>query len=162
MLSSPELSATNGDPRVILNQRGVKKRRMRRLFVHITLLAGAALALAGCGLADVRSPVPEFMRAKAADPVPPEPPPDLKRMLRDNVELVFTAASRPSRVRVSAPRHEPVGTAWTACVQAELNSVIGKPLGTQTYRVTIAGDRIVDRRRAEEEDTCATESYEPI
>jgi hypothetical protein len=29
-----------------------------------------------------------------------------------------------------APRHEPVGTGWTACVQAELNSVIGKPLGT--------------------------------
>jgi hypothetical protein len=47
-------------------------------------------------------------------------------------------------------------------VQAELNSVIGKPLGTQTYRVTITGDRIVERRRAEEEDTCATESYEPI
>ena len=103
---------------------------MRRLFVHITLLAGGALALAGCGLADVRSPVPEFMRAKAADPVSPEPPPDLKRMLRDNVESVFTAASRPSRVRVSAPRHEPVGTGWSACVQAELNSVIGKPLGT--------------------------------
>jgi hypothetical protein len=135
---------------------------VRRLFVHITLLAGGALALAGCGLADVRSPVPEFMRAKAADPVPPEPPPDLKRMLRDNVESVFTAASRPSRVRVSAPRHEPVGTGWTACVQAELNSVIGKPLGTQTYRVTITGDRIIERRRAVEEDTCGTESYEPI
>ena len=137
---------------------------MRRLFVHIALLAGGALALAlaGCGLADVRSPVPEFMRAKAADPAPPEPPPDIKRMLRDNVESVFTAASRPSHVRVSAPRHEPVGTAWTACVTAELNSVMGKPLGTQTYRVTITGDVIVDRRRAEEEDTCASETYEPI
>jgi hypothetical protein len=135
---------------------------MRRPFVHITLLAGGALALAGCGLSDVRSPVPEFMRAKAADPVPPEPPPDIMQMLRDNVESVFTAASRPSHVRVSTPRHEPVGTAWTACVKAELNSVIGKPLGTQTYRVTIAGDRIIDRRRVEEEDTCATETYEPI
>jgi hypothetical protein len=135
---------------------------MRRPFVHITLLAGGALALAGCGLSDVRSPVPEFMRAKAADPAPPEPPPDIKRMLRDNVESVFTAASRPSHVRVSTPRHEPVGTAWTACVKAELSSVIGKPLGTQTYRVTIAGDGIIDRRRAEEEDSCATETYEPI
>ena len=135
---------------------------MGRLFFHIALLAWGALALTGCGLADVRSPVPEFMRAKAADPVSPEPPPDLKRMLRDNVESVFTAASRPSRVRVSAPRHEPVGAAWSACVKAELNSVMGKPLGTQTYRVTITGDRIVERRRAEEEDTCATESYEPI
>jgi hypothetical protein len=34
--------------------------------------------------------------------------------------------------------------------------------GTQTYRVTIAGDRIVNRRRAEEEDTCGSETYEPI
>jgi hypothetical protein len=135
---------------------------MRRLFVHMTLLVGGALALSGCGLADVRSPVPEFMRAKAADPVPPEPPPDIKRMLRDDAGSVFAAASGPSHVMVSAPRHEPVGTAWTACVKAELNSVIGKPLGTQTYRVTIAGDRIVDRRRAEEEDTCGSETYEPI
>jgi len=30
------------------------------------------------------------------------------------------------------------------------------------HRVTITGDRIVDRRRAEEEDTCASETYEPI
>ncbi|HKS20964.1 MAG TPA: hypothetical protein VJS63_17300 [Bradyrhizobium sp.] len=133
-----------------------------RVFVHSVLLAAGALALAGCGLADVRSPVPEFMRAKAAEPPPPEPPPDLKRMLRDKLDSVFTTASSPSHVRVSAPRHEPVGTAWTACVKAELNSVIGKPLGTQTYRVTIAGDIIVERRRVEEEDTCATESYEPI
>jgi hypothetical protein len=102
------------------------------------------------------------MRAKAADPAPPEPPPEIKRMLRDNVESVFTAASRPSHVRVSAPRHEPVGAAWSACVKAELNSVMGKPLGTQTYRITISEDRIVDRRRAEEEDTCASETYEPI
>jgi hypothetical protein len=126
------------------------------------LLAATALALTGCGFADVRSPVPEFMRAKAADPAPPEPPPDLKRMLRDKMESVFTAASHPSRVRVSAPRREPTGNGWTACVKAELNSVVGKPLGTQTYRVTISGDRIVERRRVEEDDNCATESYEPI
>ena len=111
---------------------------MGRLFFHIALLAWGALALTGCGLADVRSPVPEFMRAKAADPAPPEPPPDIKGMLRDNVESVFTAASRPSHVRVSAPRHEPVGAALSACVKAELNSVMGKPLGTQTYRITIS------------------------
>jgi hypothetical protein len=135
---------------------------MGRGLVHSVLLAGTALALAGCGFADVRAPVPEFMRLKAADPLPPEPPPDLKRIVRDKVEAVFTAASHPSRVRVSTPRREPVGTAWTACAKAETNSVIGKPLGTQTYRVTIAGDMIVDRRRVEEDDNCTTESYEPI
>ena len=38
----------------------------------------------------------------------------------------------------------------------------GKPLGTQTYRVEIAGGVIADRQKAEPEDTCAGESYEPI
>jgi len=135
---------------------------MRRIVVHMACVVGGALALGACGLADVRSPVPEFMRARAPDPTPPEPPPDLKQILRDRLESVFTAASRPSHVRVSTPRREPVGIAWTACVRAELDSVIGKPLGTQTYRVTIAGDMIVDRRRVEEEDTCVSETYEPI
>ena len=133
-----------------------------RVFVHSVLLAAGALALTGCGFADVRSPVPAFMRAKAPDPAAPEPPPDVRRLLRDKLETVFTAASQPNHVRVSAPRHEPVGTAWTACVKADLTSVTGKPLGTQTYRLTIAEDAIVERRRVEEDDTCATEAYEPI
>ena len=35
-------------------------------------------------MADIRSPVPEFMRAKAPEPAPLEAPPDIKLMLRDN------------------------------------------------------------------------------
>ena len=134
---------------------------MRRIVVHIACLIGGALTLAGCGFADVRSPVPEFMRAKAPEPAPPEPPPDVKRIVRDRLENIFTAASHPTRVRVSAPLREPVGAGWSACVRADINSVTGKPL-TQTYRITIAGDMIVDRRRVEEEDTCASENYEPV
>ena len=134
---------------------------MLRLVIHFVVVLGGSLMLAGCGLSDIRAPVPEFMRAKAPDPGPPEPPPDVKRIVRDRLESVFTAASRPSRVRVSAPRREPVGAGWSACVMADISSVTGKPL-TQTYRVTIAGDLIVERRRVEEEDNCANESYEPI
>ncbi len=125
-------------------------------------MAGAALLLAACGFADMRAPLPEFMRARAPDPVVPDPPPDVKKLMRENLEQVFTSASQPARVRVSAPRHEPVGTNWTACVRADLNSVIGKPLGTQTYRITVNAGAIVDRRRVEDEDNCATETYEPI
>jgi hypothetical protein len=52
---------------------------------------------------------------------------------------------------------------WLAgCVKAELTSVMGKPLGTQTYRITIADGVISDRRQVEAEDTCMIESYEPI
>jgi hypothetical protein len=135
---------------------------MRRFLAISALLTGAALPLSACGFADMRAPLPEFMRAKAPDPVAPDPPPDVKQLMRDNLEQVFTSASQPARVRVSTPRHEPAGTNWTACVRADLNSVIGKPLGTQTYRLTINAGAIIDRRRVEDEDNCSSESYEPI
>ncbi len=132
---------------------------MWRVVVHRVLMVGVALALAGCGLADVRSPVPEFMRNKAADPPPPEPPPDVKRLVGENLNSMFTAASNPRRVRVSPPVREVGGTGWTACVGADLTSVIGKPLGAETYRIIISGGVITDRRR---DDDCALENYEPI
>ena len=135
---------------------------MGRIVVLGVLMAGAALLLAGCGLADSRSPVPEFMRNKAVDPPPPEPPPDVRELVRQNLNSVFTAASNPRRVRVSPPRRELRGAGWTACVKAELTSVINKPLGTETYRITISGGTIVDRRRVEPEDNCASETFEPI
>ncbi len=117
-----------------------------------------ALALAGCGLADSRSPVPEFMRNKDPDPPPPETPPDVKRLVRENLNSMFTAASNPRGVRVSPPLREVKG-GWTACVRAELTSVMGKPLGTESYRITISDGGITDRRR---DDDCALETYEPI
>ena len=75
---------------------------------------------------------------------------------------VFVAASQPRDVRVSPPRHEPNGPGWAACVRAELTSVMGRPLGAETYRITIGGGAIIDRRRAESDDNCASESFEPI
>ena len=125
-------------------------------------MAGAALALAGCGIADSRSPVPEFMLAKASDPPPLEAPPDAKRLVREQLDSVFQASSNPREIRVSPPRHEVAGLGWTVCVRAELTSVTGKPLGTQTYRVSINGGVIADRRRIEAEDTCLSETYEPV
>jgi hypothetical protein len=135
---------------------------MRRIVVHAALIAGAALVLAGCGIADSRSPLPEFMRGKAVDPPPPEPPPDVRLLVRKNLDSVFVASSSPRQVRVSPPRHEPNGSGWTACVRAELTSATGRPLGAQTYRVTISDGVIIDRLRVEADDNCASESYEPI
>jgi hypothetical protein len=122
-------------------------------------MAGLALLLAGCGIADSRSPVPEFMRAKVSE-TPPEPPPDVRQMVRNNVDAVFVNTSYPKKVRVSPPRRD--GQSWTACVRAEVTSVNGKPLGDETYRVTIGSGMILDRRRAEAGDSCASENYEPI
>jgi hypothetical protein len=125
------------------------------------LMAGAALALIGCGLADSHSVLPEFMRAKAHEP-PPEPLPDVAQIVREKLDAIFVPSSNPQRVRVSPPRHDLRGLGYSACVRADLTSAIGKPLGEETYRISIAGGTIIDRRRAEPEDTCSTESYQPV
>ena len=135
---------------------------MRRTIIDAALIAAGALALGACGFADSRSPVPEFMRAKADDPPPPEPAPDIRQLVRKDLDSVFAAGSHPRQVRVSPPRSDPHGPGWTACVEAELDSATGRPLGTQTYRITIGGGVIVDRRRVEAADSCASESFEPI
>jgi hypothetical protein len=134
---------------------------MWRAVVSAVVMAGAAVALAGCA-ADPHGPLPKIMTAKQAEPRQLDPQPDVKQLLRDKLSSVFTAASHPRHVRVSPPRRELNGPGWTACVKAEVTSVIGKPLGTQTYLATINGGIILDRRRVEPDDNCASESYEPI
>lgn len=126
------------------------------------LLTGAALLLGGCGLADSHAVWPEALKVKASEPAPLETPPDVKQLVGSKLDSVFTAGSQPTRVRVSAPLHDPRGTGWTACVRADLTSVLGKPLGTQTYRLFIDNGMILDRRLVEADDNCLTENYQPI
>lgn len=130
-------------------------------------VAGAALAMAGAGMlaacsADSHAPLPKFLRTDEATPRKLDPEPDVKRLVRDRLDQVFTAASHPRHVRVSPPRRELIGTGWTFCVRAELTSVAGRSLGTQTYLATISGGVILDRRRVEADDNCASETYEGI
>jgi hypothetical protein len=135
---------------------------MGRIVVHIGLVVAGTVTLAGCGLADSRSPVPEFMRLKDGGPPPLEPPPDVKQLVRGHLDSVFMAASAPHDVQVSPARHNLRGAGWIACVKADVNSATGKPLGMQTYRIDIEEGVILDRQRAEDSDSCASESFEPI
>jgi hypothetical protein len=136
---------------------------MWRVAVSALAMAGTAVALAGC-TADPHAPLPlpKMMLAKEAEPRQLDPEPNVKQLLRDKLNSVFTAASHPRHVRVSPPRRQPNGPGWTACVKAEVTSVIGKPLGTQTYLATINGGLILDRRRVEPDDNCGSETYEGI
>jgi hypothetical protein len=136
---------------------------VQRGLLHIALVAGVALALSGCGFADVHAPLPQFMRIKEADPPPPDPPPDVRQLVHDHLDSVFVASSGAQHVQVSAAHHDPVGTAWSACVRADVNSATGKPLGTLTYRISIDNGVIIDRRRADpDQDNCEAETYQPI
>ncbi len=134
---------------------------MRRIVFRAALVGGVALMLGACA-ADSHSVLPAFMRAQASDPPQPEPRPDVKKMVREQLDSVFIPASQPQQVRVSLPHRDLHGPGWTACVKAELTSAMGKPLGPQTYRITIEEGTIVDRRRVGAEDNCNSESYEPI
>jgi hypothetical protein len=135
---------------------------MWRVAISALAMAGAAVTLAGCGAADSRAKLPDFMLAKAPEPRQLDPEPNVKQLVRDKLDAVFTAASHPRHVRVSPPRRELNGPGWTACIKAELTSVTGRSLGTQTYLATISGGVILDRRRVEAEDNCGSETYEGI
>ncbi len=124
------------------------------------MVVGAPV-LAGCGLADSHAAWPEFMRVKDNEPAP-EPPPDVKQLVRDHLDSVFLAASAPRDVTVSPVRRDLHGPGWTACVKAELTSATGKPLGVQTYRIIIENGVILDRQRIDADDNCVSESYAPI
>jgi hypothetical protein len=134
---------------------------MRGAIAILTLLSVAALTLSACA-ADSHSSLPQFMRAQAAAPPPPEPPPDVKQLVHDKLDAVFMTTSHPRQVRVSRPSRDGQGHDWTACVRAEVDSATGKPLGSQTYRITIDDGTIIDRRRVGAEDNCDSEDYEPI
>jgi hypothetical protein len=134
---------------------------MRGIIARWMLLSVSALMLSACA-ADSHASLPQFMRAQAAMPLPPEPAPDVKQMVHDRLDAVFMTTSHPRQVRVSAPSRDVQGHGWTACVRAEVDSATGKPLGSQTYRITISDGTILDRRRAGAEDNCDSENYEPI
>jgi hypothetical protein len=102
------------------------------------------------------------LRVKGGDPPPAEDMPDVKRLVRENLSSVFVPSSNPRSVEVSPPLHNARGLGWNACVRAELTNALGKPIGAETYQITIASGVIVDRRRAEGEDGCVSASYEPI
>jgi hypothetical protein len=131
-----------------------------RGLLHILLAVNGALLLSACA-ADSHASLPAFLRAQASDP-PPELPPDVKQLVHDKLDSVFINTSYPRNVQVAPPHHQVRGSGWTACVRAELTSATGKPLGTQTYLISISDGQIMDRQRAGAGDNCATESYEPI
>src|ERR1700750_1619171 len=101
---------------------------MGRVAILAMAMAGVAAALAGCGAADSHATLPKFMLGAEKPPPKPDPEPDLKQLLRDKLDSVFTAASHPRHVRVSPPRRQLNGSGWTACIQGALASVLGQTL----------------------------------
>jgi hypothetical protein len=134
---------------------------MLRIIISTMALGCAAAVLAGCS-ADSHASLPKFMRVASPEVPKLDPQPDVKRLVRDKLDSVFMTASQPRHVQVSPPRRQPAGPGWTVCVKAEVNSAMGQPLGARTYVADIDNGVIMDRRRAGDEDNCASETYEPL
>src|SRR5437762_2626547 len=97
---------------------------------------GILTTLAGCGTVDSGATIfPEVMRAKAPQPPAPEPAPDVRALLNDNLSAVFMAAAAPTNISFSAPK--PSFAEWTTCVKASVNGTTGRAIGSQTYLVNI-------------------------
>ena len=94
-----------------------------------------AVALAGCGFADSHAVLPDFMRTKVSE-APLQPVPDVKQLVREHLDSVFTAASAPRDVQVSPARHDLRGPGWTACVRAELTSATGNRWASRSIAST--------------------------
>jgi hypothetical protein len=131
-----------------------------RRFFQIAFIGAALPMLTACGLADSHASWPELLRVKGNERPPAEEVPDVKRLVRENLSSVFVPSSNPHAVQVSPPIHSARGLGWIACVRAELTNTLGKPIGTQTYQITIESGVIIDRRQIDNADGCVPASYE--
>ena len=130
--------------------------------MRILLIALLCTALGACTGADSHAFVPAFMRDEEPKAPAPEKPPPVGEIVRAQLDSVFTTNSFPRNVQVSAAHRDPRVLDWIACVKAEVNSVNGRAIGMQTYRIVIVDGKIIDRRRSDDEDNCGSESYQPI
>jgi hypothetical protein len=123
-------------------------------------LACALLVLAGCGLSDAYSSMPAFFRRAPPPPPAAEAEPDTKALVGAGVATLFTA--KPSAVAVSHARHNPAGPGYTVCVKAVVPGPMNSGPTPVTLVVSIQRGQLAERRRAEPQDGCEAESYEPV
>ena len=56
----------------------------------MALIAGTVMLLTGCGVADQYSALPKVFREPSVEPLPPEPEPDVKELVRVGADTLFT------------------------------------------------------------------------
>ena len=118
------------------------------------------ILLSGCGRVDSHATFfPESLRQERPDNRRlPDPAPDAARLLKDNLQLVFTENSQPTNVRLSGLRRNPASTGWYVCIKATVTT-INKSKLARTYVVPFERGEIGLRRPPTPEDGCETEQY---
>ena len=124
-----------------------------------TVVIGACLAalLTGCGYVDPGvTIVPERFRQPAPS-ASLDPEPDVKKIVADNLQLVF--ATHPTNVRVGPPHRE--GMHWQTCVTAVVPGAGGAPQEVRLL-VSIEQGKVGDRTRITAEHWCTSDALTPI
>ena len=102
------------------------------------------------------------------DPRPPEPAPeplpDVKQILANSTDVLFDATANPKNVVISELRRfdTAAGSEFGVCMRATVTGRSGKDIGPVIYVVTVARNRVSDRRKALPADGCDKEKYEPL
>ena len=117
--------------------------------------------LTACGLADSHATwVPKFLRQPSTDSLQPEPEPDVKKLVGDGIDTVFTR--HPVAVSVSRARRNDIGKGFTVCVKALVAASINPEPQSVTLLVGVEHGALADRRRATPQDGCDIEKYETV
>jgi hypothetical protein len=101
------------------------------------------------------------MRQKAREAPPPDEPPAVATIVREQLDSIFVPGSPPQNTQVSPPHRNPDALDWLACVKADVSSANGK-VENRIYLITIDKGTIVDRPPSGDQDNCRSENFEPI
>ena len=109
------------------------------------------LALAAC------SATPTAQRAG------PDPQPDHRKLIADNLKNLFSADAHVRDITVSELSQvpSPAGLTWGACVRVAATSMTGRPTAPRTYVITFSRNTIAERRAASGDD-CAGATLTPL
>jgi hypothetical protein len=132
---------------------------LRTMKLRMALIAGTALLLAGCGVADQYSVLPQIFREPSKEPPQPDPEPDVKELVRAGADKLFTG--HPSSVAVARPRRIS-GQEFNVCVKAVVPGAIDGEPRPITILITIEHGKLTDRHRATSQDRCAADAYELV
>ena len=101
------------------------------------------------------------MRQKAPEAPPPDEPPAVATIVREQLDSIFVPGSLPRNPQVSSPHRNPRALDWLACVKADVSFANSK-VENRIYLITIDKDKIVDRRLSGDDVNCSSEHFEPI
>ena len=110
-----------------------------------------AVTLGGCSGS-------ELVQNWASGPAPDLPPPNYRKVVADNIKVIFPKQESFGELEISGVRlvDHLKGPAWITCVKLDAR---GNP---QLYAVFIQGDKIVDWRAGIVIDHCHKETYTPL